>query len=82
MLTTEDPEFRSRHHEFDGLRGRYSDSGERRVGIPFADRPDLVAPIDAALRTFAGTRYRGVVDDGRLLRPGYRPEPGDDRPAW
>lgn len=82
VMTTEDAGFRARHHEFDGLRGTYSDSGPKRVGIPFADRPDLVTPIDDALRTFAGTRYRGVVDDGRLARPGYRPGPGDDRPAW
>jgi hypothetical protein len=59
-LTPADPAgFPARHPEMDGIR---HGTGYR---LPLGPNRYLIRPVSEALRTFAGDRDRGVVDEGR-----------------
>ncbi|WP_147287229.1 hypothetical protein [Nocardia otitidiscaviarum] len=57
-----DPEFRSRHPEMNHLWEFHKVRDGYR--LPFGSAGELVAPLDAALRHYAGPRYLGVRDEG------------------
>ncbi|WP_375486679.1 hypothetical protein [uncultured Jatrophihabitans sp.] len=72
-LVLADTTYAGRHPEMAHLRRPFVGGGPDRFGLPLAQRRELVAPMDEALRAFGGARYGPVVDDGELRHPGYQP---------
>ena len=84
-LVPADPAFLERHPGMRGYRrltGRPAgtpvgvpwaeDVGDQQavIRVPFGDQPQLLAPVDAALRAHAGARYHPPVNEGLAL--GFR----------
>ncbi len=74
VLHGTDPGLFTRHPELRQVRDTRADGST--VRIPLTDRIELVEPLARGLAVFAGPRFGGVLDDGRVGNLSYG-RPGD-----